>query len=407
MQKPTYEELLERVKELESANREYRSIHQDLELARERLHLSLSAGNLAWWEWDVKNNLVTYNENKVKMLGYDRDEFPEPCPYTAFTDLLHPDDHEKAMNAMRRHLSGEAELYEVEYRIRTKSGDYRWFYDRGSVTRKDASGAPLKLKGIVFDATDRKNAELALLESQRELEEANAAKDKLFSIIGHDLRNSIFGFTQLLEVMVDNPEVYSGDEFQDMLKMLKDSSRSTYEMLENLLHWAKTQTKTVQFNPSVAVLNEILDEKIDEIHLNAEMKQIRIIRQTEGEVTCRCDRNMIGITIRNLLSNAVKFTPKGGAITVVVRGGETYHKLSITDTGIGMDEESRANLFGISPKSGRRGTDGERGSGLGLLLCKEFIERNGGAISVESAPEKGSTFTIMIPAAHSEVGSSQ
>lgn len=405
MNKPSYEELLARVHQLEKINSEYRNLHDDLDLAHERLNLSLSAGNLAWWEWNVKNNLVTYNDNKVRMLGYDRNDFPEPCPYSAFTDLLHPDDYEKTMNAMRRHLSGQAELYEVEYRIRNKDGKYRWFYDRGSVTRKDHSGTPLQLKGIVFDATDRKEAELSLLKSKNDLKESNAAKDKILSIIGHDLRNSVSGFTQLLKQMVDDPDAYSESEFSEMLTMLKDSSRATYEMLDNLLLWARSQSRSVEFDPDYHSVSDIVREKCTEVRLNADLKHISLHTQIDDNHIAWCDRTMVGIAIRNFLSNAVKYTPKGGTITVKVRSLEQYVAVEVIDTGIGMDEASVSSLFDLSSRVRHAGTEGENGTGLGLLLCRDFVEQSGGTISVESEPEKGSRFTITVPACPTETAS--
>lgn len=146
--KPTYEELIAENKQLK----------HELETISSRLESSLSVGNLAWWDWDVQNNRVTFNELKVTMLGYSREDF-ENVGYEAFVNLLHPDDYENVMQAMRDHLSGKALLYEVEYRIKAKSGQYTWYYDRGSITERDASGKPVRLKGVVFDITERKRIE--------------------------------------------------------------------------------------------------------------------------------------------------------------------------------------------------------------------------------------------------------
>ncbi|MDZ7816388.1 MAG: PAS domain-containing protein [Planctomycetota bacterium] len=149
MENPTVEQL----------KKENEKLRRELAIITERLELSLSAGNLAWWDWDVSENKVTFNELKVKMLGYEMADFRD-VGYQAFTDLLHPDDYEPAMQAMRDHLSGKKKLYEVEYRIKTSSGEYKWFYDRGSVTDYDEDGKPTRLKGIVFDITSRKRAEM-------------------------------------------------------------------------------------------------------------------------------------------------------------------------------------------------------------------------------------------------------
>lgn len=147
---------------------EQEDLKKNLDQARERLNLALSAGKLAWWEMDCRTGKVVFNENKTRMLGYTFEEFNN-AHYTAFTNLVHPDDRDRAMEAMRKHLYGENELYEVEYRIRKKSGDYIWFYDRGSITERDVSGKPLFVKGIVFDITQRIEAEQALAERVKEL----------------------------------------------------------------------------------------------------------------------------------------------------------------------------------------------------------------------------------------------
>jgi PAS domain S-box-containing protein len=147
--------MTESARELAAENRRLRD---ELHTLQDRLDVSLSAGNLAWWEWDIPANRVTFNKLKVEMLGYRVEDF-ENVGYQAFTELLHPDDYEKTMQAMRDHLEGRAALYEVEYRIRNKEGAYGWYYDRGSITDWGPQGEPTRLKGIVFDISDRKRLE--------------------------------------------------------------------------------------------------------------------------------------------------------------------------------------------------------------------------------------------------------
>ncbi|MFP4521421.1 MAG: PAS domain-containing protein [Fibrobacterota bacterium] len=146
-------------KRIEELIEENDRLREEIDTISERLNLSLSAGNLAWWEWDIKENRVQYNRMKVEMLGYTVEDFKD-CGFEAFTALVHPDDHSAAMEAMRKHMTGKAPLYEVEYRIRAKNGEYKWYYDRGSITERDDSGAPLCAKGIVFDITEKKKVEL-------------------------------------------------------------------------------------------------------------------------------------------------------------------------------------------------------------------------------------------------------
>ncbi len=395
--KPSYEELEKRVRDLEALTREYEEIHQSLHVARERLNLSLSAGNLAWWEWNVAENRVDFNENKVRMLGFERSDFPTPCPYAAFTDLLHPDDHEKTMQAMRDHLSGKKPLYEAEYRIRHKDGSYRWFYDRGSVTKRSPDSSPAELKGIVFDATVRKTAEIALVNSQRALKESNAAKNRLFSILGHDLRNSIGNLAELLKVMVEKPEVFSESEFREILAALRDSSDQTYHTMENLLHWSHDQSEAITISRQFHRLANIVEEESRDMRLRAELKKVELTTEITGDLKCSCDKNMMGVVVRNLISNAIKFTPSGGAVVVKAYEKGSNNIVVVQDSGIGMDPATIASLFNLSSDRKRSGTQGERGYGLGLILCRDFVERHGGKLDIESRPGEGSAFTVTIP----------
>lgn len=162
--KLTKDELVQMIEELEMLNREL------LEEKEQEVKLSYSwTGNLGQWYWNVKTNHVTFNSLKVTTLGYEKEEIPERVDYGFFTDKLHPEDYEKAMNAMKAHLYGELPVYEVEYRIRAKNGDYKWYYDRGKITQYDENGKPIFLSGIVFDITEKKELELSLKDKNSKL----------------------------------------------------------------------------------------------------------------------------------------------------------------------------------------------------------------------------------------------
>ncbi len=393
----TYEQLEQRVKELENLHDEYESIQQSLKTAQQRLDLSLSAGNLAWWEFDIPTGRVTYNENKVRVLGYAPKDFPNPCVYTDFTDLIHPDDHENTMNAMRDHLAGKKDLYETEYRIRTVSGDYRWFYDRGSITSRDKEGKPLTLKGIVFDITDKKEQEKALMESEQALREANTTKDKLFSIISHDLRSSIGNLVNFLKYMIEDPEMFSKDEFQQIIRSLHESSLTTFEMLENLLAWARNQSNTLEYRPQQVHLSSVFSQITGKLAAVARQKNISLLTDALSTLTCTADINMLIISVRNIITNAIKFTPRGGRVQMTAYAENEKVVIEIRDSGIGMKKEKLESLFSLGALSSSAGTDGEKGSGLGLILCKELIERQKGSLSVTSVEGEGSCFLIRLP----------
>lgn len=399
MNKLNYDQLQKRVEELEHLHAQYESVQQHLKIARERLDLSLSAGNLAWWEFDIPTGQVTYNENKVRILGYPPRDFPNPCSYKVFMDLVHPDDYENTMNAMRDHLSGKKDLYETEYRIRTIDGDYKWYYDRGSITSRDSDGKPLSLKGIIFDITSKKQQEIALVESEKALKESNATKDKLFSIISHDLRSSIGNLVHFLKFMLDDQQMFDKDEFQQMIASLHESSLTTYEMLENLLVWARSQKDdTLAYHPEKINLLQLLDQILHKLENAATQKDISIHTDIPSDLECTADSNMLKIALRNIITNAIKFSPQNRDIYIRAYRKNLEIVIDVQDNGIGMDEEKVQSLFTIHSVHSSSGTAGEKGSGLGLIMCKELIEKQNGRIVVESTPGEGSCFSIRLPA---------
>lgn len=390
------DELQDKIDRIKDIVGESGSLELALAQARERLNLALSAGNLAWWEMDCRTGTVVSNERKPMMLGYSPEEFAG-AHYSAYTDLLHPDDYENAMDAMRKHLSGEKELYEAEYRIRTKSGRYVWFWDRGSITVRDDAGNPLVVKGIVFDITERKEAELALARSEQELRRANALKDKLFSIIAHDLRNSIGNLALSLKLIVDQPELLRVDQSAQQLALAKKGADSVLQLLQNLLMWAQAQQGAIAYSPRTVDLVPLIKLRVADTEAGARLKGIAVHTRLPERLQAYADPELVSVVLTNLLSNALKYTGENGTIELEARTDESQATVRVTDTGVGMDPEVMAGLFTPELRS-RRGTRRERGTGLGLQLCKEFVERNNGRIWAESEVGKGSRFTFTLPA---------
>ncbi len=230
-----------------------------------------------------------------------------------------------------------------------------------------------------------------------ELERLNVTKDKLFSIVAHDLRNPFHGILSLSDLFSNKFESLSDEEKSKMATYINQSTKVVYSLLDNLLNWARSQTNQIIYQPVDIDIFELICESIKLLENNAEEKEICIELIRKREVLVRIDRDMINTSIRNILSNAIKFTPKKGKITISVEEKQNYAEISISDNGIGMDDTVKNNLFKIEKKNSRLGTDGERGSALGLVLCKDFVERNGGSIEVESEPNNGSMFKFTVP----------
>ncbi len=244
-----------------------------------------------------------------------------------------------------------------------------------------------------------------LLEKQKEeieeknsqLKEFNEGKDKFFSILAHDLKssfNSILGFSDLLS---SPSTTYTADEIQKMSSAIHTSAQNTYKLLENLLTWSKTNVGVVGFKPVQFNLDELIDGNKPDWTAMAVQKNIEIECKYLNNCTIFADREMINTILRNLVTNAIKFTPVGGRIEITTGLNNDGTQITVADTGIGMTQEEIDDLFIVGKISTRPGTHNEMGTGLGLLICKEFVDRHNGQIWIESEPERGSKFTFMIP----------
>jgi signal transduction histidine kinase len=275
----------------------------------------------------------------------------------------------------------------------------------GSRIQLEIFGCPvLDSSGKVFaslvgflDISDRKKAEQLIQRQNKELNDLNATKDKFFSIIAHDLKNpinAILGFSELLKTQVEDLEK---EEIIDFSSVIYNSTLQTSKLLENLLDWSRIKRGLIDFQPKEENLKELLYESIEPLLTLAKNKNIEIRIPPLNGLNIFADKQMMSSVLRNLISNAIKFTPKNGLIEIVTAINQKFIEISIKDTGIGMDREIMENLFRIDAKVNRSGTEGEPSSGLGLLLCKEFVEKHKGKLWANSEVGKGSTFSFTLP----------
>ncbi|PKH67363.1 PAS domain-containing sensor histidine kinase [Flavobacterium sp. ALD4] len=248
-----------------------------------------------------------------------------------------------------------------------------------------------------IDITSRKEAELALVEKGKQIKEINLTKDKLFSIIAHDLRspfNTILGFSkQLLKK-------YKSENFEQtelFIKAIESSAKSTLVLLDNLLNWQKSQTGQLQFKPEFIKLKSIKKEIDDLLNSSAVVKNISLNYFYSEDIVIHADKNMLLTILRNLITNAIKFTNTGGEIAVSAVASPNQIEITISDNGIGMNEDVKSKIFKIGYEVTQSGTSGETGTGLGLILCKEFVEKHDGEIWVESELGKGCLVKFTLP----------
>jgi signal transduction histidine kinase len=234
-------------------------------------------------------------------------------------------------------------------------------------------------------------------EVEAELQKLNATKDKFFSIIAHDLKNPIGAFKNVSEVLSTMLDDLSKEEVREFIDDITVSSSQLFKLLENLLMWSRSQTGSMNVNKEEFELKYIIDSNLSLMKMNADSKEIELKSRLVGDLNAFGDQNMINTVIRNLISNALKFTDKGGVITISTKNEGDNLIVSISDTGMGMTPETMNKLFRIDQHHTTRGTNNETGTGLGLILCQDFVHKQGGDIWVESEIGKGSTFSFSVP----------
>jgi signal transduction histidine kinase len=280
-----------------------------------------------------------------------------------------------------------------EVQLLTNEGSPKYVMINGIISNKDESCLI-----TLVDITELKIAEAEIKKTNEELIRLNTEKDKFFSIIAHDLRGPFSSFMELTRFMAEELSHLTTAEIKRMSTSMMNSAHKLYGLLENLLEWAKLRQDLLPFNPKLVHLHLLVNESLETIMESAANKEIVITNAIPVNTSLLADPGMLQSVIRNLATNAVKFTPKGGKITLSAKtAADKGVDISVKDTGIGMNPDMIKNLFQLDQQPNRKGTEGEPSSGLGLILCKEFIEKHGGKLRVESVPGDGSTFSFSIP----------
>ena len=258
---------------------------------------------------------------------------------------------------------------------------------------------------LVSDITDIKQTQLKLEELNNNLNELNATKDKFFSIIAHDLRNPLGNFKQITEMLYYEFKDFDETELLDFLKLLNNSASTLFSLLENLLEWSNSQRGKIHYNPTDTNLYMLIENLFHLLKPMADNKKIELVNKVRKTIFVQADVNLLNTIFRNLISNAIKFTPNGGHIEIGIEtktndnleNGDNFLNIYVKDSGVGMPQASINKLFKIEESKSTLGTNNEKGTGLGLILCREFIEMHNGKIRVESEVGVGSTFWISLP----------
>ena len=373
-----------------------RKSENELLNSQRRLKGVIEGTNVGTWEWNVKTGEIVFNERWAEIIGFSLEEL-SPVNINTWNDKIHPDDLIESGEQLCRLFAREIHYYDFEGRMKHKNGSWIWVHDRGKVIEWTSEDKPLIMAGTHIDITARKGIEMSLKESEARLNEMNATKDKFFSIIAHDLRspfNAILGFCELLLIKAKSNDYSS---IENYASIILNSSRNTLNLLTNLLDWSRSQRNKIVLNPEYFDMGSLINETFGIFHETANQKQISLVKILPLEAVVYADKQMIATVVRNLISNAIKYTNLSGEIIVSVKIKSKGVTVEVKDNGVGIKEEKISKLFRIDESFSTPGTKNEKGTGLGLLLCKEFVDKHGGLIQVKSEIGNGSTFSFTIP----------
>lgn len=385
-------QVLEQKEEIHQQNETLALQNRQLEEYQQSKELLLNGINAGVWNWNITTGEVSWSPRFYALVGYTPGEMP-PSFDTFMNVLLHTDDTIPLRKALKAHLEND-EPYRLQVRIRNKNGEYRWYETAGTAAR-DEWGKPVQMAGSIIDITEKVNY-------QAELENSIATKDKLFAIVAHDLRSPLAGIRSLVDLHGEG--IITQEEFMEYLGKLKDNMSFLSETLDNILHWAMSQMKGFSRTPELLNLHDITENLQQFYKTVAEDKHITITATGPAIQMVMADKNHISMAVRNLLSNALKFTPEHGTIKIIAATTADTHSITIQDSGRGMTEDEITSALELKGNYTTPGTNGEKGTGLGLNLCQTVIKENGGSMHIISAPGKGTSVTISFPEAMAENG---
>jgi PAS domain S-box-containing protein len=378
--KPTYEELEKRLEQLTEKQDE--NLNQLLKNSFDMIVML-----------DANGMQLYVSESCEKILGFRPEELTN---IPVIDKMIHHDDREKVVLGFRS-IVAENKHGGTQYRHRHKNGEWVYLeaYGNNQLDNPHIKAVVLNVR----DVTERNQAVEKIKENEMRLNRLNAMKDRLFSIIGHDLRTPFSNIVGLSEILLEEIQNKNFEESKKLAVHIHDSSERALLLLNNLLEWARMQTGHISFQPETLNLQEIISETIQLFEDFADQKSIRIDVDIPDNQKVKADKKMVGTVLRNLISNSIKFNYPNGSLTIRAQKKRSDVVVSVTDEGVGMHDSELNNLFCSDQNHSTQGTNNESGTGLGLLLCKEFTEMHDGKIWAESEPGKGSTFYFTLPAA--------
>lgn len=411
------EELTSRIRELEERNKIlasateqwdhlqqiYLDAHDKLQKSeafhrktKERIERAMKAGDLAWWDWNYQTDVICYDPELGRMLGYPVEELPKD--FTAVGKLIHPDDQDDFRNRLQAHLDGASEYYEAEYRLPSKNGLWKWFYDRGKIVEKDIMGTPVSLSGVLIDITDRKMAEKELTEARNLADVSSKAKSLFIANMSHEIYTPLAGVVGMADILKQSG---LAKEQLEYINILVNAASNLMSVLNDIMEFIKAENRKIELAVAPLEITRLMQEIEVETLERCNDKGLELLTYIDPQIPdfVMGDPRRVRQLLQIFIHNAIKFTEEGKVIIAIEFAGWDEEAIRIrfrvTDTGIGIPEQELGNLFHsftrVNTKIGKYG-----GSGLGLAIAKHLVELMNGAIEVESKEGEGSMFSFTI-----------
>ncbi|MEI6173891.1 MAG: response regulator [Bacteroidota bacterium] len=412
------EKLLKRIEELEKENKIMRlasqqwehlqrvyqdsndrleKLQRDLSVSFERNERSLFGGDLAWWDWDYVTGKIHFNENRARLLGYHVDEMPGT--FSEFARMIHSDDYDAVMARLNAHFSGDSPNYEAEYRVKTKSGTWKWFLDKGKVIETDIYGKPLRLSGVLIDMDARKHMENELVVSRDQAVADNRAKSNFLAGISHEIYTPMAGVIGMSEILKQSKLTQEQVEY---LNVIVKSATNLMAILNDIIEFSKIESGKLEFHEKPFSIHQVVEEVTASFVDKANEKGVEILSYQDPNIPVEVvgDPLRLRQVLKIFTDNALKFTEKGEVrieAEFMSWDDETVKvKFNVCDTGIGISDEGIKKLFTSYSKLESTESMKYGGGGLGLAIARRVADRMNGRITVESEPGRGTTFSFIV-----------
>ena len=381
----------------QKSNDRLQQVYSELNQLNERLSMAFDASQLVWWDWDCKNGKLECSDNMALLLGLQKDGLP--ASFSLLMELVHPEDAAEVKDNLEKHMNGHSAFFEMEYRLKTASGEWKWVFDKGKVVEKDILGKPARLLGVIMDVERKKVHEKNLLFEFEKADAANKAKSSFLSTMSHEIYTPLSGVVGMAEILKQSE---LSPEQKEYLEIIEDSAENLLTVFNTIMDFLKIEADQIELTKSSFSVYELIEDLIGSIIPEASEKELEILSFVDPNIPLlvRGDSERIKQVLRVFADNGVKFT-ENGEITISAHfmswDEDTVNlQFKVSDSGIGISEDSLKLIFTsftkISPSTGKYG-----GSGLGLAIARHLITKMKGEVQVESSPGKGSTFTFTVP----------